>query len=93
MTGKGLQREIVEALVHAAPDVDTSRLDPTRSFRDQWEMDSLDFLNFVIELEKRLEVHVPEEDYPKLSSLNGCLAYLERDLGVELREAAAAEDG
>jgi acyl carrier protein len=77
MSDEALRREIVECLVKAAPDVDVSRLDPERSFRDQWEMDSLDFLNFVLELEKRLRLRVPEEDYPKLSCLNGCLAYLE----------------
>lgn len=76
MNRDSLRQEVLASLVQAVPDVDASRLDPVTSFRDQWDVDSLDFLTFILDLEKRLELHVPEEDYPKLSSLNGCLEYL-----------------
>ena len=46
-------------------------------FRDQIEIDSVDFLQFVLDLEKKLEISIPDVDYPKLSSLNGCLSYIE----------------
>lgn len=81
MNRDALRRQVLGSLVQAAPDVDATRLDPDRSFRDQWEVDSLDFLNFILELERRLDVHVPEDDYPKLSSLSGSLDYLESLLG------------
>ena len=51
-------------------------LDPDVDFRDQFELDSVDYLNLVLELEKRLGIHVPEVDYPRLSCLAGCLGYL-----------------
>ena len=68
--------QIVEALLEVAPEIEPASLDPEVSFRDQFEIDSVDFMGFVMALEKRLGIKVPEVDYPKLSSLNGCLAYL-----------------
>lgn len=71
-----LEAQILDALREIAPELDAKSLDPSRSFRDQVELDSVDFLSFVLNLERRLGLHVPEVDYPKLSSLGGCIAYL-----------------
>jgi len=76
MTSEELKRHVFDALLETAPEVNTGGLDPAVSFRDQFEIDSVDFLNFVLSLEKRLNVRIPEGDYPKLSSLNGCISYL-----------------
>ncbi|MCB1874308.1 MAG: acyl carrier protein [Chromatiaceae bacterium] len=76
MTEAELKRDILETLAQAAPGSDVSSLDSAVSFRDQIEIDSIDFMNFVLLLEKRLGLKIPEIDYPKLSSLNGCLSYL-----------------
>ena len=67
---------ILETLTDIAPDVDANTLEADVAFRDQFEIDSVDFLNFVIALEKKLERRIPEADFPKLSSLNGCIEYL-----------------
>ena len=71
-----LSNLILETLTAIAPDVDPGALDPEVAFRDQFEIDSVDFLNFVIALEKKLGRRIPESDFPKLSSLKGCLGYL-----------------
>jgi acyl carrier protein len=71
-----LRVQIIESLIKAAPDVDQNALDPNVNFRDQFEIDSVDFLSFVLDLEKKLGIRIPEIDYPKLSSMRGCLAYL-----------------
>lgn len=76
MTPIELETQIVEALLEIAPDLEPKSLDPKKSFRDQVELDSVDFLSFVLNLERRLRLHVPEVDYPKLSSLQGCISYL-----------------
>jgi acyl carrier protein len=81
MDENSLRRQIIESLTKAAPDIDRNALDPDINFRDQFEVDSVDFLNFVLDLEKRLEIKIPELDYPKLSSMKGCLAYLQPQLG------------
>jgi acyl carrier protein len=59
-----------------APEADVSSLDPDVSFRDQLDIDSMDFLNFVIALHETLHIDIPEADYPKLNSLNACVKYL-----------------
>ena len=76
MSEEALIQSILEALAEAAPGSDVSSINPAINFRDQIEIDSIDFMNFVLLLEKRLDLKVPEIDYPKLSSLNGCLSYL-----------------
>ena len=76
MTNEELKRYVLDALAETAPEANADALDPAVSFRDQFEIDSVDFLNFILNLEKRLNLKVPEADYPKLSTLNGCISYL-----------------
>lgn len=71
-----LRQNIIDSLTKMAPDANPNTLDPEINFRDQFEVDSVDFLGFVLDLEKRLGIRIPEIDYPKLSSLKGCLTYL-----------------
>jgi acyl carrier protein len=77
MTADALRSAVLEALLDVAPDA----LDAARPFRDQFDFDSMDQLNFVVALHKRLGVDVPETDYPQLATLAGCVAYLSRTLG------------
>lgn len=67
---------VIETLLKVAPEVQVATLDPSTNFRDQLDFDSLDFLNFALALEKRFGLKIPEGEYPRLSSLDGCLAYL-----------------
>ncbi len=71
---------MIDIFLRVVPEADVTSLDPAKSFRDQFEIDSMDCLSFVLELEKTLSIKIPEVDYPKLSSLNGCLSYLEAHL-------------
>lgn len=52
------------------------RIDPAKDLRDQIDIDSVDFLRFVIGLHKELGVDIPDADVGKLNTLNGCIAYL-----------------
>jgi acyl carrier protein len=71
-----LRTAVVETLHGIAPEADLGVLDSTKSFHDQIDIDSVDYLNFMLSLEKRLNVRIVEVDYPQLSTLAGCLAYL-----------------
>ncbi len=62
---------VLDVLQTIAPEAELDALEPVTSFRDQIDIDSMDFLNFMIALEKRLDVRIREVDYPKLSSLDG----------------------
>jgi acyl carrier protein len=66
----------LKALLDVAPDVDAAALDPARAFRDQFDFDSMDYLNFVTALHLSLGVDIPEVDYPRLATLDGCAQYL-----------------
>lgn len=82
MTVDTLRSTVLAALLDVAPDVDAKMLDAARPFREQFDFDSMDQLNFVVGLHKRLGIDVPEADYPQLASLGGCVAYLSRALRV-----------
>ncbi len=68
---------IIDILSDIAPDEDLSDLKEDVPFRDQLELDSMDFLDIVMELRKRYRIQIPEEDYPELASLGSTAKYLE----------------
>jgi acyl carrier protein len=67
---------VLNVLGAIAPEADLEHLDPGISFRDQLDIDSMDFLNFVIAVHERLGIDIPEADYPRLASLAGAIDYL-----------------
>ena len=77
MTREEIKNEILDIITEIAPDEDLSDLKPDVRLRDQIELDSMDFLDIVMELRKRHKVDVPEEDYMELATLDGCVNYLE----------------
>jgi acyl carrier protein len=76
MTPADIKGIVMTALTGVAPEIDAARLQPDIGFRDQFDLDSMDFLNFIIALHDRLGVDIPEADYPRLSTLDGAVAYL-----------------
>lgn len=70
---------MLNLLGEVAPEADLTTLKPDPSFRDQLDIDSMDFLDFVA-LHKEFHLEVPESDYPQLVSVDGCVGYLERKL-------------
>jgi len=77
MTREEVKSSIVEIINDILPDGDCSKVDPALKLRDQLELDSMDFLDIVMELRKKYGIEVPEEDYPKLATLDSCVEYLE----------------
>ncbi len=77
MTPGEIREEILDILRDIAPDDDITDIDDDKPFRDQLELDSMDFLDIVMELRKRHRVQIPEEDYPELASMNSTVTYLE----------------
>jgi len=77
MTAAEIKEAILAILSDIAPDEDLSQLKEDVPLRDQLEMDSMDFLDIVMELRKRYRVQIPEEDYPALSSMKSTVEYLE----------------
>jgi acyl carrier protein len=76
MTREELARRVLELVTEIAPDVDAATVIPAIDFRDQFDFDSMDTLNFAIALNRELGVDVPEADYARLASLDKCVEYL-----------------
>lgn len=65
-----------DELQRLAPEVDFDTVDRTRPIQQEFDIDSMDFLNYVTAIHERLGVNVPESDYSKVASISGALAYL-----------------
>ena len=80
MTSAEIREEVLDILSNIAPDEDLSGLKDDVSFREQMSLDSMDFLDIVMELRKRHRIQVPEADYPQLASMASTVKYLEPHL-------------
>ena len=76
MTSAEIRDEIIDILSDIVPDEDLSDLDDSKLLREQMELDSMDFLDIVMELRKRYRIQIPEEDYPQLASMDSTVEYL-----------------
>jgi len=76
MTEDQVKQIVIDIINEIAPDEDTSDLKSEVALREQMDLDSMDFLDIVMELRKQHGIEVPEADYPQLASLDSCAAYL-----------------
>ena len=76
MTGPEIREAVISILSDIAPDEDFSAVKDNVPFREQFEMDSMDLLDIVLELRKRFRIQIPEEDYSKLDNMNSTIEYL-----------------
>ena len=79
---------VIRMLQRIAPEADPASLAPEVEFRDQLDIDSFDFLTFVIGLHEALGVEIPEADYPAMMTLDGAVAYLTAALNGRAAPAA-----
>ncbi|MBF0292743.1 MAG: acyl carrier protein [Nitrospinae bacterium] len=76
MTADGIRQAILEIIQDILPDEDLDSLAPDKTFREQINLDSMDFLDIVMELRKRYSIEVPEKDYPNLATMDSSVGYL-----------------
>lgn len=77
MTGKDVREAVISILGDIAPDEDVSSINDQDSLREQIDLDSMDFLDIVMELRKRFNIEVPEKDYGQLATMASCVTYLQ----------------
>nr|MBF0221184.1 acyl carrier protein [Desulfobulbaceae bacterium] len=80
MTRDDISDVIIEIIQDIDEDADIKGLNPDEPLRDQLDLDSMDFLDIVMELRKRYKLQIPEEEYPELATLTSCVNYLEPKL-------------
>jgi acyl carrier protein len=76
MTRAEIQEGVTQALIAVAPELTATSLKPDVPLRDQIDLDSMDFLRFVLELHKQFGIDIPESDYPKLATVAGAVDYV-----------------
>jgi acyl carrier protein len=77
MTREQIYQAVIDIINEILPEGDCSSVDPGKKLREQLELDSMDFLDIVMEIRKRYGIEIPEADYLKLATLNSCVDYLE----------------
>ena len=83
MTPEQIKNAVLAALSDVAPELDAQTVNPKAQLRDQLDLDSMDFLNFVLGLHKAFGVEIPEADYRKLATLESAVAYLDAKVAVQ----------
>ncbi|KTD05352.1 acyl carrier protein [Fluoribacter gormanii] len=67
---------ILQSLHQIAPEIDFQNISPDTILREEYEIDSMDFLRFIVLLHEKLKIDIPEKDYPRLATLKSSLTYL-----------------
>ena len=76
MTIDEIKNVVLEIIQDIDDEADLENLNPGEALRDQLDLDSMDFLDIVMELRKRYQIQIPEADYPQLATLDSCVNYL-----------------
>jgi len=71
-----VRKIIIDIIAEIAIDEDLSNIDDHIKLREQLDLDSMDFLDIVMELKKRYKIEVPTDDYIKLATIKSCIEYL-----------------
>jgi len=82
MKPEELRSQVLDLLTTIAPELDAGGLRAGEPLRNQVDLDSMDWLNFLVALHERVKVDIPEADYGKLATLDDLLAYLKGKLGA-----------
>ncbi len=72
-----MRQVVIDALTEVAPDVDPTTIDPGAELVQELDIDSMDFLNVIVAIHEQTGIEIPERDYPKLSTLDDAVSYLD----------------
>jgi acyl carrier protein len=82
MNADGIRTRLLRALTDVAPEIDAAAIAPARALRQQVDLDSADWLNFLVAVHEHLGVDIPDADVAGLSTLDKLVAYCAQRLGV-----------
>lgn len=74
MDAEEIRKVVLAELKRIAPELED--VAPAKPLRDQVDLDSMDWLNFLVALNERLKIEIPEADYRKLGTLEQIVGYL-----------------
>ena len=76
MNQEEVRKGVLAELLRIAPELEEGEVVPGKPLREQVDLDSMDWLNFLVALHERFKVEIPEADYQKLATLDQVVAYL-----------------
>ena len=76
LSNEEVRSKVLDIIADIALDDDVTNIKDEVALRDQLDLDSMDFLDIVMELKKRHKIEVPQQDYTKLASMQSCVEYL-----------------
>ena len=76
MSDSDIEARVLQHFIEIAPDVDPADIKRELAFREQFDFDSMDTLNFAIALSKAFQIEIPETEYRQLASLSKTVAYV-----------------
>lgn len=76
MNRQEIRAAIIKELVNVAPDIDPTAVEDDKSLRDEYDLDSMDSVNLVIALHRRLGVSIPDSEFARLQSVQDIVTYL-----------------
>lgn len=78
MTREQIRSDIFELLKKTAPETDPTRLGPDENIREALNIDSFDALQFLVAINEKMGIDIPEEDYGKTTTMRSLTDYLEQ---------------
>ena len=90
MPTEDTRARVLQILKALAPEIEAGRIREDLAYRQQFAFDSVDFLSFALKLQETFQIAIPEDDYPRLASLKGCLEYLSSHRPDSVRAGAPA---
>ncbi|MDR3657160.1 MAG: phosphopantetheine-binding protein [Mycobacterium sp.] len=78
-TNEDTRAVVLSVLTTIAPEVDPDDISDDDLLRDQVDLDSMDWLNFLRGIHKRLQVDIPEADYASLRTLADVVGYVQKN--------------
>lgn len=81
MSDEQIRAGVVDELTAIAPEIEQGDLVDTELLRDQVDLDSMDWLNFLVALNKRFGVDIPESQYASLRTIDDLTGYIQAHRG------------
>lgn len=85
MNTENIKQLIIEAIQEVAPEMEQDDIDMDEDLREECDLDSMDFLNFLMALKQSTGINIVETDYSQVSTFNEMLSYLSKNLKLKLK--------
>ena len=80
MNKASIKNTLIEILKKIAPEADFEQFSPDADMREELDIDSIDYYNFIVQIDEKFDIEIPEADYQKLDTLNNAVEYISKQM-------------